>query len=97
MLTLVGIKFLPMFLLLWIMCTFIRPGHIRRADPITVANVSVVAFPIEVLPIIYRYGYAAPCYCISKIARTIIFGTKNQGKVVLPSQLESRYTQFFGP
>ncbi|EKM78188.1 hypothetical protein AGABI1DRAFT_75664 [Agaricus bisporus var. burnettii JB137-S8] len=61
MLTLVGIKFLPMFLLLWIM-----------------SNVSVVAFPIEVLPIIYRYGYAAPCYCISKIARTIIFGTKNQ-------------------
>jgi hypothetical protein len=47
----------------------------------------VVVFPIEVLPNIYRYGYAAPCYAISKIARTIIFGTKNQGNGITPVQI----------
>ncbi|KAF5345082.1 hypothetical protein D9756_011160 [Leucocoprinus leucothites] len=41
-------------------------------------NVSVCVFPIEVLPRVYRYGYAAPFYNISKIARTVVFGVKNQ-------------------
>ncbi|KXN86481.1 Nitrosoguanidine resistance protein SNG1 [Leucoagaricus sp. SymC.cos] len=41
-------------------------------------NVAVTAFPIEVLPIIYRYGYAMPFYNIGKATRTIIFATKNR-------------------
>lgn len=41
-------------------------------------NISVCLFPIEVLPILYHYGYAAPFYNISQIARTVIFGIKNK-------------------
>lgn len=40
-------------------------------------NVAVCAFPIEVLPVIYRYGYAMPFYAITKACRTIVFSTKN--------------------
>ncbi len=36
--------------------------------------------PIDVLPHIYRYGYAFPFYNISGAIRTIIFGTKNERK-----------------
>lgn len=43
-------------------------------------NVAVTAFPLEVLPIFYRYGYAAPFYNTSKAARTIVFGTRNRGE-----------------
>jgi hypothetical protein len=86
MLSLLGLTRLPFFLVLWIMCTFILSGPIQFANPAILANVSVVVFPIEVLPNIYRYGYGAPCYAISKIARTVIFGTKNQGNVVTPVQ-----------
>lgn len=46
--------------------------------PLT-ANVSVCAFPIEVLPHFYRYGYAMPFYNVSRAMRTIVFGTKNRG------------------
>lgn len=35
-------------------------------------------FPIEVLPRVYGYGYAAPFYNVSRAVRTIVFGTKNQ-------------------
>ncbi|KXN90895.1 Nitrosoguanidine resistance protein SNG1 [Leucoagaricus sp. SymC.cos] len=41
-------------------------------------NVAVTVWPIEVLPLLYHYGYAAPFYNITKIARTIIFRTRNR-------------------
>jgi hypothetical protein len=62
MLTLLTIRFVPFFLLLWI-----------------VSNISVSIFPIQVLPHIYRYGYAFPFYNISRAVRTIVFSTKNDG------------------
>lgn len=40
-------------------------------------NVSVALYPLEVLPSIYRYGYAAPFYNVSRAIRSIVFGTKN--------------------
>ncbi|KAL0945267.1 hypothetical protein HGRIS_000778 [Hohenbuehelia grisea] len=43
-----------------------------------ISNVSVCFMPIEVLPGIFRYGYAAPFYNISRAMRTILFSTKNQ-------------------
>lgn len=48
-------------------------------------NVSVSNFPIEILPIFYRFGYALPFYHISKAVRTIVFGTKNQSSFYLSS------------
>ncbi|EKM78185.1 hypothetical protein AGABI1DRAFT_75662 [Agaricus bisporus var. burnettii JB137-S8] len=42
------------------------------------SNVSVCIAPIQVLPGIYRYGYAAPFYNLSRGFRTIAFSTKNQ-------------------
>ncbi|KAJ2923986.1 hypothetical protein H1R20_g13109, partial [Candolleomyces eurysporus] len=42
-----------------------------------IANLSVSIFPIEVLPGIFRYGYAVPFYNLSRALRTIVFGTKN--------------------
>ncbi|KAG6835079.1 hypothetical protein H0H93_005040 [Arthromyces matolae] len=43
-----------------------------------IVNVSVCLQPIEVLPLIFRYGYAMPFYNISHAVRCIIFATKNQ-------------------
>ncbi|KAK0185224.1 hypothetical protein F5146DRAFT_1005834 [Armillaria mellea] len=43
-----------------------------------IVNVSVCFMPIDVLPRIYRYGYAFPFYNLSCAVRTIVFGTKNQ-------------------
>lgn len=43
-----------------------------------ITNISVCIYPIEVLPRIFHYGYAAPFYNISRAMRTIIFGTKNE-------------------
>ncbi|KAG5641495.1 hypothetical protein DXG03_005092 [Asterophora parasitica] len=59
--TLLTTRFIPFFLLSWI-----------------IVNVSVTQNPIEIIPVVYRYGYAAPFYNISHGVRTIIFGTKNQ-------------------
>jgi hypothetical protein len=42
-----------------------------------IANVAVCAFPIEILPPIYRYGYAMPFYNVSRGIRTVLFATKN--------------------
>ncbi|KAG1775322.1 hypothetical protein EV702DRAFT_973142 [Suillus placidus] len=61
MITLLTVKFIPMFLILWI-----------------ISNVSVAFYPIEVLPAIFRYGFAMPFYNVSSTVRTIIFDTKNQ-------------------
>lgn len=43
-----------------------------------ISNVSVCFMPLEVLPGIFRYGYAFPFYNVSGAVRTIVFGTKNQ-------------------
>ncbi|KAF9540263.1 hypothetical protein CPC08DRAFT_650973 [Agrocybe pediades] len=43
-----------------------------------IANIAVCSFPIQVLPSIFRYGYAAPFYNVSRSIRTIVFGTRNQ-------------------
>ncbi|KAJ7138228.1 hypothetical protein C8R44DRAFT_341919 [Mycena epipterygia] len=42
-----------------------------------ISNVSVSVFPLQVLPHLYRYGYAFPFYNISRAVRSIIFRTKN--------------------
>ncbi|TFK39062.1 hypothetical protein BDQ12DRAFT_604534 [Crucibulum laeve] len=42
-----------------------------------ISNVSVCIFPIDMLPTVYRYGYGAPFYNVSRSIRTIAFGTKN--------------------
>ncbi|KAL5523910.1 hypothetical protein ACEPAG_8083 [Sanghuangporus baumii] len=43
-----------------------------------ISNVSVVSVPIQVLPGVFKYGYATPFFNISQTVRTILFGTKNQ-------------------
>ncbi|KAJ7907285.1 hypothetical protein B0H13DRAFT_1618579 [Mycena leptocephala] len=42
-----------------------------------ISNVSVLIFPLEVLPHVYRYGYAFPFYNVSRAVRSIVFRTKN--------------------
>ncbi|KAJ7369069.1 hypothetical protein DFH08DRAFT_833088 [Mycena albidolilacea] len=42
-----------------------------------VSNVSVAVFPLQVLPHLYRYGYAFPFYNISRAVRSIVFRRKN--------------------
>ncbi|KAI0821447.1 hypothetical protein BC629DRAFT_1587717 [Irpex lacteus] len=61
MVTLLTPRFIPFFLVLWI-----------------IVNVSVVFFPVEILPTIFRYGYATPFYNVGNATRTILFGTRNQ-------------------
>ncbi|KIP08990.1 hypothetical protein PHLGIDRAFT_87282 [Phlebiopsis gigantea 11061_1 CR5-6] len=46
--------------------------------PWIIVNVSVVFFPIEVLPTLFRYGYATPFYNISRAVRCILFRTRNE-------------------
>lgn len=47
------------------------------------ANVSIALFPLDLLPGVFRYGYAFPFYNISSAVRTILFNTKNDGKCTL--------------
>lgn len=48
-----------------------------------ITNLSVTIFPIELLPRVFRYGYAFPFYNLALGMRTVIFGTKNElGRVV---------------
>lgn len=61
MITILTIKFIPIFLILWI-----------------ISNVSVAFYPIEVLPAVFRYGFAMPFYNVSSTVRTLLFDTKNQ-------------------
>ncbi|KIM42629.1 hypothetical protein M413DRAFT_408539 [Hebeloma cylindrosporum] len=42
-----------------------------------IVNVSVSVYPIDVLPRIYHYGYAAPFYNVSNSIRSLVFGTRN--------------------
>ncbi|KAF7967864.1 hypothetical protein HWV62_32882 [Athelia sp. TMB] len=64
MITLLTMRFVPFFLILWIIWAK--------------ANVSVSYYPIEVLPGVFRYGYASPFYNVSRTVRTILFNTKNE-------------------
>jgi hypothetical protein len=43
-----------------------------------IGNVSVCYYPIDALPSIFRYGYAAPFYNVSRTVRTVVFGTQNR-------------------
>ncbi|KAI5123660.1 hypothetical protein M0805_001690 [Coniferiporia weirii] len=43
-----------------------------------ISNVSVASFPIELLPGVFKYGYATPFYNVSRTVRTILFNTRNQ-------------------
>jgi hypothetical protein len=52
------------------------------------ANVSVAFYPIEVLPAVFRYGFAMPFYNVSSTVRTIIFGTKNESMYPRPINVE---------
>jgi hypothetical protein len=77
--TLLTVKFIPFFMLMWIISAFL--SLTRCVLPLTarlLANISVCIFPIEVLPRIFRYGYASPFYNVSRGMRTIVFGTKNE-------------------
>ena len=47
---------------------------------IYLVNVSVSFYPIEILPAVFRYGYAAPFYNVSRTVRTIVFSTRDQSK-----------------
>lgn len=40
-------------------------------------NSSVGGYPLEMLPKFYHYGYGVPYYNITRIVRTIVFGTRN--------------------
>ncbi|TFK61771.1 hypothetical protein BDN72DRAFT_777884 [Pluteus cervinus] len=42
-----------------------------------ISNVSVCFLPIEVLPGLFKYGYAFPFYNVSRAVRAIVFGTHN--------------------
>ncbi|TEB04503.1 hypothetical protein FA13DRAFT_1283197 [Coprinellus micaceus] len=39
-----------------------------------ITNLAVILFPIDALPSIYRYGYAAPSFNLSRALRSIISG-----------------------
>ncbi|KAJ8514419.1 hypothetical protein ONZ45_g8039 [Pleurotus djamor] len=41
------------------------------------ANISVALWPIDLLPAVFRYGYAVPFYNMYRAMRTVFFGTKN--------------------
>lgn len=78
MITLLTTRFIPFFMITWILSKKIRWYLITIHWTTYAGNVSVCIAPIQVLPGIYRYGYAAPFYNLSRGFRTIAFSTKNQ-------------------
>ncbi|KAF8200812.1 hypothetical protein BJ912DRAFT_921413 [Pholiota molesta] len=56
---------------------------IEAEKRLVAANVSVCLWPIDALPILYRYGYVSPFYNISRGVRAIAFGTKNECKIII--------------
>ena len=83
MVTLLTPRFIPFFLVLWIIGAYLSFVNIfccvYSSVVVNVVNVSVVFFPVEILPTIFRYGYATPFYNVGNATRTILFGTRNQG------------------
>ncbi|KIY45431.1 hypothetical protein FISHEDRAFT_66994 [Fistulina hepatica ATCC 64428] len=49
-----------------------------RFIPFFLTNVSIAFMPMEVLPHLYRYGYAWPFYNVSHGVRTVLFSTRNE-------------------
>lgn len=94
MVTILTVRFIPFFLVVWIICE--RLPYMVYVCPLTEiwppANVSVVFFPVEILPSIYRYGYAMPFYNVSRAVRTILFRTRNEGTFVSISLFHFAYT-----
>ena len=84
MVTLLTMRFVPFFLILWIICeSSLSLLALLWADA-GAANVSVSYYPIEALPGIFRYGYGSPFYNVSRTVRTILFNTKNDRASPLP-------------
>lgn len=81
MVTILTARFIPFFLVPWI----ISKLHLTTSTSsltnmsTSAANVSVVYYPVEILPTIFRYGYAMPFYNVSRAVRTILFRTRNDG------------------
>lgn len=77
LITILTASFIPFFMILWVIgeCLVFHNWAVSLMCPLV--NVSVSLYPIEVLPSIFRYGYAAPFYNISHAIRNIVFGTKN--------------------
>lgn len=96
MFTLLTVKFVPLFLVLWIIgrSLFLSNSPATQLR-LCVANVSVSYYPIEMLPVIFQYGYAMPFYNVAETVRTVVFNTKNQSTldaqrkrtVLMPSML----------
>ena len=80
MIPLLTVRFIPFFLGPWIIGelvpTLLLTSMLTLARPV---NVSVVFYPVEIMPTIFRYGYATPFYNVSRATRTILFSTRNQG------------------
>ncbi|KAG5636442.1 hypothetical protein H0H81_008032 [Sphagnurus paluster] len=79
LITLLTARFIPFFMIIWIISMSLPPvpSTYYTNRPLTSVNVSVCIFPIEVMPVFYRYGYAMPFYNVSHAARAIVFDTKN--------------------
>jgi hypothetical protein len=73
---------------------FLPSDEIGGCDDVPIVNVSVCASPIEVLPNIFRYGYATPFYNISHAIRSIVFGTKNSRTFALVTLTLKRFTTY---
>ena len=99
MITLLTPAFAPFFLVLWIIGQWSSILMIGRLVLIktrfSLANVSVCFYPIDLLPPVFRYGYAAPFYNVSRTVRTILFNTKNQSKRSQRSTAASNSTHRF--
>jgi hypothetical protein len=68
-------------------------GHqLTRMFTISPANVSVCVFPSQLLPSIYRYGYAMPFYNVQQTVRAIVFGTRDQSASSRTRQLSNPLT-----
>jgi len=54
-------------------------------------NVSIAAYPLQLLPGVFRYGYAMPFYNLSKTVLTLCFNTKNQSKSSQSSTIPAKF------
>jgi hypothetical protein len=91
MITILTPKYIPFFMILWIIGTLvyllIYPNVTNSALSSTtscIANVSVCIFPIDILPGIFHYGYAAPFYNLSHSIRSIAFSTRDTSECIPP-------------
>ena len=79
--TLLTARYIPFFMILLIIGMNVSSStFIAYYNSFISANVAVCIYPIDMLPQIFRYGYAAPFYNISQSVRTIVFGTRNRCK-----------------